>query len=75
MMNPMVAKVLAVSLIAFPIGLVGIAVGRIFITTIEAISRNPDAEGKLSRQAMLGFAVTEAIALILFVLAILILFQ
>lgn len=69
------AQIFAAALIAFPIGLVGWAVGRIFITTIESIARNPDAESQLSKQAMLGFAVTEAIALILFVLAILILFQ
>ena len=69
------AQIFAAALIACPIGRVGWAVGRIFITTIEAIARNPDAESQLSKQAMLGFAVTEAIALILFVLAILILFQ
>jgi F-type H+-transporting ATPase subunit c len=68
-------QLIAVALISLPIGLVGWAVGRIFTTTIESIARNPDAEGKLSKQAMLGFAVTEAIALILFVLAILVLFK
>ena len=74
-MNSELAQIFAAAIIAFPIGLVGLAVGRIFITTIEAISRNPEAESKLSKQAMLGFAVTEAIALILFVLALLILFK
>jgi F-type H+-transporting ATPase subunit c len=68
-------QLIAVALISLPIGLVGLAVGRIFTTTIESIARNPDAESKLSKQAMLGFAVTEAIALILFVLAILVLFK
>ena len=68
-------QVVSAALIAFPIAAIGLAVGRIFITTIEAIARNPEAENKLSKQAMLGFAVTEAIALILFVLAILILFK
>jgi len=74
-MTSEIAQIFAVALIAFPIGFVGLAVGRIFITTIESIARNPEAESKLSKQAMLGFAVTEAIALILFVLAILILFK
>jgi len=74
-MTSEIAQIFAAALIAFPIGFVGLAVGRFFITTIESIARNPEAESKLSKQAMLGFAVTEAIALILFVLAILILFK
>jgi len=67
-------KAYAAAIAALPLGLVGLAVGRIFNTTIEAIARNPSVRDKVFSIAMLGFAVTEAIALIILLVILLILF-
>jgi F-type H+-transporting ATPase subunit c len=71
----MLDKTFAAAIAALPLGLVGVAVGRIFNTTIEGISRNPSVRDKVFSIAMLGFAATEAIALILLLVVLLILFS
>jgi F0F1-type ATP synthase membrane subunit c/vacuolar-type H+-ATPase subunit K len=67
-------KAYAAAIAALPLGLVGLAVGRIFNTTIESIARNPSVHDKVFTIAMIGFAVTEAIALIILLVILLILF-
>ncbi len=52
----------------------GIGVGFIFGSLIIGISRNPSAKEDLFRMAILGFALTEAIALFALMFAFLILF-
>ena len=68
-------KAYAAAVAALPLGLVGLAVGRIFNTTIESIARNPSIRDKVFSIALLGFAVTEAIALIILLVILLILFM
>ena len=58
------------------IGLVGagIGIGSIFSALIAGIARNPSLKDELFRSAILGFALTEAIALFALMIAFLILF-
>lgn len=67
-------KVIAAALAAFPLGLVALAVGKVFVTMIEAIARNPSARDKIFPIGMIGFALTEAIALFILTVVFLILF-
>jgi F0F1-type ATP synthase membrane subunit c/vacuolar-type H+-ATPase subunit K len=53
---------------------VGIGIGNIFASLLQAIARNPGADDKLFPRAILGFAVTEAVALFALVIGFLILF-
>lgn len=53
---------------------VGIGIGNIFASLIESFSRNPVLKNQLFSYAMLGFAVTEAVALIALLITFLILF-
>jgi F-type H+-transporting ATPase subunit c len=52
----------------------GIGVGNIFASLIAGVARNPSARDQVFGTAMLGFAVTEAIALYALVIALLLLF-
>jgi F0F1-type ATP synthase membrane subunit c/vacuolar-type H+-ATPase subunit K len=60
-------KAIAIAFAALPLGLVAIAISRVFVTVIEAIGRNPSAADKIGKQGILGAALTEAIGLIIFV--------
>ncbi|MHA1558542.1 MAG: ATP synthase subunit C family protein [Alphaproteobacteria bacterium] len=53
---------------------VGLALGHLFSTLISSIARNPEAKNDLLPIGLLGFALTESIALLAFVVAMLILF-
>lgn len=46
----------------------GIAIGLIFAALINGIARQPEAAGLLRPQAIFGFAVAEALAILGFVL-------
>lgn len=52
----------------------GIGIGLIFGSLIEGVSRNPTLQDDLFKLAILGFALTEAIALFALMIAFLILF-
>jgi F-type H+-transporting ATPase subunit c len=52
----------------------GVGIGNIFGSLLLAIARNPGAEITLTKLAVLGFALTEAIALFCLMMAFLILF-
>jgi F-type H+-transporting ATPase subunit c len=52
----------------------GVGVGVVFGSLIIAFSRNPSLKGELFRFAILGFALTEAVALLALMMAFLILF-
>lgn len=54
---------------------VGIGLGNIFSNLITAIARNPSAKSDVMPVGLLGFALTESIALMAFVTAMLILFS
>jgi F-type H+-transporting ATPase subunit c len=53
---------------------VGAGIGNIFASLIAAIGRNPAARGQVFGLGMLGFALTEAVALFALLISFLILF-
>jgi len=53
----------------------GAGIGNVFGSLVIAVSRNPQEKDELFRLAMLGFALTEAIALFALMMAFLILFS
>lgn len=55
-------------------GLAGVGIGLIFASLISGISRNPLLKEDLFKTAILGFALTEAIALFALMISFLILF-
>jgi F-type H+-transporting ATPase subunit c len=52
----------------------GVGIGLIFSSLINGISRNPTLKDDLLKFAILGFALTEAIALFALMIAFLVLF-
>lgn len=54
---------------------VGLAIGNIFSTLINAVARNPEVEKQVTKIGILGFALTEAVALFALLIAFLILFK
>jgi F-type H+-transporting ATPase subunit c len=56
------------------IALAGVGVGNIFSALVTSIARNPAARGEVFGIGILGFALTEAIALFALVVALLLLF-
>jgi len=69
-----VAKYIGGALAVFPLFGVGMALGNIFSTLIASVGRNPGARDKVFPLAILGFAMTEAIALFALLISFLILF-
>jgi F-type H+-transporting ATPase subunit c len=53
---------------------VGIGIGNIFATLISSVARNPAARSEVFGIGILGFALTEAVALFALLIAFLILF-
>lgn len=54
---------------------VGMGIGNIFSSLIESIARNPSARDQVFPVGILGFALTEAVALFALLIAFLILFM
>lgn len=52
----------------------GIGLGLIFSAWINALARNPSAEGKFRPIGFIGFAVTELVLLMCFVIAVMLMF-
>jgi len=52
----------------------GVGIGLVFASLISGISRNPQLKDELFKAAILGFALTEAIALFALMISFLILF-
>ena len=68
------AQKIGAGLATFGLTGAGIGIGLIFSSLIYGISRNPTITNDLFRVAILGFALTEAIALFALMFAFLILF-
>ena len=69
------AKMIGAGLATFALLGVGLALGNLFSTLISSIARNPSAKNDLVPVGLLGFALTESIALLAFIVAMLILFS
>jgi len=53
---------------------VGVGIGNIFAALVSSVARNPSARDNVFGLAILGFALTEAVALYALVIALVILF-
>ena len=53
---------------------VGVGIGNIFAALVNSVARNPRARDNVFGLAILGFALTEAVALYALVIAFIILF-
>jgi len=68
------AQKIGAGLATFGLAGAGVGIGVVFGSLIFGISRNPTLQDQLFRVALLGFALTEAIALFALMFAFLILF-
>ena len=68
------AQKIGAGLSTFGLAGAGVGIGLIFSSLIESIAKNPTLKDELFRAAVLGFALTEAIALFALMISFLILF-
>ena len=73
-MDPVAAKALGAGIAVIGLSGVGIGIGNIFAALVNSIARNPSARGQVFGIGILGFALTEAVALYALLIAFLILF-
>lgn len=73
-MDAEAAKFIGAGLAVFALFGVGLGIGNIFSTLISSIARNPAARAQVFPIGILGFALTEAVALFALLIAFLILF-
>jgi F-type H+-transporting ATPase subunit c len=69
------AKLIASGIAVSAISGAGIGIGNVFGSLINAVSRNPGLTNQLFSYAILGFALTEAIALFGLMMSFLLLFS
>ena len=68
------AKMIGAGIAVIALAGVGAGIGNIFASLISAIGRNPAARSQVFGLGMLGFALTEAVALFALLISFLILF-
>ena len=68
------AKLIGAGMAVLPLLGVAIGIGNIFSSLVNSIARNPSARNDVFGIGILGFALTEAIALFALVVALLLLF-
>ncbi|HJQ58382.1 MAG TPA: ATP synthase subunit C family protein [Vineibacter sp.] len=68
------AKMIGAGLAVIALAGVGAGIGSIFSSLVGAIGRNPAARGQVFGIGMLGFALTESVALFALLISFLILF-
>ncbi len=68
------AKLIGAGIAVLPLLGVGIGIGNIFSSLVNSIARNPSARDDVFGIGILGFALTEAIALFALIVALLLLF-
>jgi F0F1-type ATP synthase membrane subunit c/vacuolar-type H+-ATPase subunit K len=59
---------------SFGVAGAGVGIGNLFGSFVSAVGRNPAARDNMFRDVLLGFALTEAVALYALVIALVILF-
>lgn len=69
------AKLIGAGLATIGLTGAGVGIGTVFGSLIIGISRNPSLREELFKVAILGFALTEAIALFALMMAFLVLFS
>jgi F-type H+-transporting ATPase subunit c len=73
-MDPAAAKLIGAGLATIALAGVGVGIGNIFGSFVAGALRNPAAAAKVFGNVLLGFALTEAIALFALLIALLLLF-
>ncbi len=73
-MDVQAAKMIGAGIAVVALMGVGVGIGNIFATLISSIARNPAARNEVFGIGILGFALTEAVALFALLIAFLILF-
>ncbi|MEA2742403.1 MAG: F-type H+-transporting ATPase subunit c [Acetobacteraceae bacterium] len=68
------AKMIGAGLAVIALAGVGVGIGQIFGSLVTSVARNPAARDRVFGLAILGFALTEAVALYALVIAFIILF-
>ena len=68
------AKLIGAGLATIGLAGAGVGIGTVFGALVLGVSRNPSLEKKLFQTAMLGFALSEAMALFALMMAFLILY-
>jgi len=68
------AKYIGAGIAAIALAGVGVGIGNVFGSLVLGISRNPSLKDELFKMAILGFALTEAIALFALMIVFLLLF-
>jgi F-type H+-transporting ATPase subunit c len=74
-MDPAAAKLIGAGLAAIGVLGAGIGIGNIFATLVSSIARNPAARDQVFGIGMLGFALTEAVALYALLISFLVLYS
>lgn len=67
-------KMMGAGLACSGLGGVGQGIGQIFSSLVEAMAQNPGLSKSLFNYALIGFALTEAVALFILMITFLILF-
>lgn len=73
-MDPQAARYIGAGFAVIALFGVGLGIGNIFSSMINSVARNPSARDAVFPIGILGFALTEAVALFALLIAILILF-
>ena len=73
-MDPVSAKMIGAGLAAIGVAGAGVGIGNIFSSLVSSISRNPAARDQVFGIGMLGFALTEAVALYALLISFLVLY-
>jgi F-type H+-transporting ATPase subunit c len=68
------AKAIGAGIAVIALAGVGIGIGNIFSSLVTSVARNPSARDQVFGLGILGFALTEAVALFALLIAFLILF-
>ncbi|MBW4022534.1 MAG: F0F1 ATP synthase subunit C [Proteobacteria bacterium] len=71
---PLIAKDIGAGLATIGVAGAGAGIGNLFGAFVSAVGRNPAARDRMFRDVLLGFALTEAVALYALVIALIILF-
>jgi ATP synthase F0 subunit c len=74
-MDPQSLKYIAIGLMAF--GMVGASIGvaNIFSALLNSIARNPSAESQMSKYALIGAGMAEAMGIFALVVALILMFK
>ena len=70
----MAAKLIGAGLACIALGGAAVGIGLIFAALIQGTSRNPSLKNELFNQAILGFALTEALGLFALMMALIFLY-